>query len=139
VSGKDGMTGLRRWQKRNAEISAEWAEANRAWIEANREMLEQRSREDDRAEAIRRRARVSAAASKRRAAEMQRTPAWADLNAIRKVYEQAQAISRATGVKHHVDHVVPLQGENVSGLHVHTNLQILTRSENVRKGNRHEP
>jgi hypothetical protein len=77
-------------------------------------------------------------AAKRRAMKMQRTPAWADEAAIREVYERAQAISRETGIQHHVDHEIPLQGRLVSGLHVHNNLQILTGSENSKKRNHFE-
>ena len=49
---------------------------------------------------------------------------------------QAQRLTQETGISHHVDHVIPLQGRLVSGLHVHTNMQIITGSENSRKWNR---
>jgi hypothetical protein len=77
-------------------------------------------------------------AAKRRAARLQRTPPWADLRAIKAFYVEARRLSAATGVQHDVDHVVPLQGELVSGLHVETNLRIVTASENTRKRNRFE-
>ncbi len=77
-------------------------------------------------------------AAKRRAARLRRTPIWADQNAIRALYAAARALTRSTGVEHHVDHDVPLQGRLVSGLHVHHNLQILTGRENSRKKNRFE-
>jgi hypothetical protein len=71
----------------------------------------------------------SAIQAHRRAAKLQRTPAWADLTAIKALY-----LSCPTD--HHVDHIVPLQGETVCGLHVHYNLQHLPAVENLRKGNR---
>lgn len=65
------------------------------------------------------------------------TPPWADLEAIRLIYEQAARISVETGVAHHVDHHYPLRGETVSGLHVETNLEIILATANAAKRNRH--
>lgn len=76
-------------------------------------------------------ARVKANAVKRKADQLQRTPAWADTKAIRRIYED-----RPSG--YHVDHVIPLRGKYVSGLHVETNLQYLPAVENLRKNDRFE-
>jgi hypothetical protein len=88
--------------------------------------------------AARRPALVRHHTAKRRAAKLRRTPPWADLAAIEAVYAEARRLAVETGVQHHVDHDIPLQGDLVSGLHVHNNLQILTGSENSRKRNRFE-
>lgn len=60
------------------------------------------------------------------------------MEAIRQIYREAQRLTAEAGIPHHVDHVIPLQGRNVSGLHVHTNMQILTGSDNSKKWNRFE-
>ena len=82
--------------------------------------------------------RRNAESGKRRAAKINRTPSWADMDAIRAVYLEARRLTRETGIAHHVDHIVPLQGKRVCGLHVHHNLQILTGPENCKKNNRFE-
>lgn len=82
--------------------------------------------------------RVVAHAAARRGSVQRATPPWADLKAIAAIYAEAARRQRGTGVRYHVDHIVPVQGRNVSGLHVAANLQILTQAENLRKHNRHE-
>lgn len=65
----------------------------------------------------------------------QQTPSWANQEAIKSLYKKAKQLSQETGILYTVDHVIPLQGKLVSGLHVENNLQILTKSENSRKNN----
>lgn len=55
-------------------------------------------------------------------------PMWADKDAIRKIYEECPD-------GYQVDHIIPLRGENICGLHVEGNLQYLTIEENSRKRN----
>ena len=75
--------------------------------------------------------------SLRRALIDQRMPAWADIEKIEAIYKECAQITRDTGIVHHVDHYYPLQGKNVSGLHVHFNLRIVPASENLTKYNKH--
>lgn len=63
------------------------------------------------------------------------TPKWADLAAIRAIYLECEQITKSTGIEHHVDHIIPLKGRRVSGLHIHTNLQIIQKTENLSKRN----
>jgi hypothetical protein len=77
--------------------------------------------------------------AKRRAQKKNATPPWLTrqhMAEIRKVYSLAFELERKTGVKHHVDHIVPLRGKNVSGLHVPWNLRAIPAEENLRKWNR---
>jgi 5-methylcytosine-specific restriction endonuclease McrA len=80
-------------------------------------------------------ARSLADGSQRRARKLSATPQWADQKAIRDVFARCIAISKETGVAHEVDHIVPLRGKRVSGLHVPDNLQIITARANSKKSN----
>ena len=52
--------------------------------------------------------------------------------------EEANAIFKDYGILFHVDHIIPLRGKLVSGLHVEDNLQVLSAKENLSKNNRYE-
>jgi len=76
--------------------------------------------------------------AKRHASKLQRTPPWlnkSELFEIQCIYKYCSAL-RSIGLEYEVDHIVPLQGDSVSGLHVPWNMQILTSFENGTKGNR---
>lgn len=114
----------------------------RAWHAAHREQMRQRAREHYRANKetyIRRAmewgkahpAEQMARVRRRQAAKLLRSPAWADQAAIKEIYRQA--VARGPGWQ--VDHVLPLRGRLVSGLHVAENLQILPARINREKSN----
>ena len=74
---------------------------------------------------------------KRRAMQLQRTPSWdPDAHLIVAKYQLAAMLSQAAGIPHHVDHIIPLQGRKVSGLHVFSNLRVIPGSDNVKKSNK---
>lgn len=64
------------------------------------------------------------------------TVLWADFSAIEIEYELAAWCTKVTGEKYHVDHIIPIQGKNVCGLHVHNNLRVVLASENISKSNK---
>lgn len=65
----------------------------------------------------------------RKARVRQATPLWADLKAIQQFYFNCPK-------GYHVDHIIPINGKNISGLHVIENLQYLPALENLRKSNK---
>lgn len=75
----------------------------------------------------------------RRARKLNATPSWLtedDKMEIIGLYFLCKMISEDTGIEHHVDHIIPLKGKTVCGLHVPWNLRIITARENICKGNR---
>ena len=105
-------------RKRKAETTAKWQKNNPEKVKYYR-LIEKIS------------GKSAAKAAKRRAAKLQATPPWADLEEIKNVYLEAQYFNM------HVDHIIPLQGKNVCGLHVWDNLQLLPAVENIKKGNKY--
>jgi hypothetical protein len=105
--------------RRYAEKKEELLAQNRAWREANPDK--------NRAKEARRRAR-----------KLQATPDWLEgthLAHIKRTYKLATLMEEISGDKYHVDHIVPLQGKNVCGLHVPWNLQVLRADLNLSKSN----
>lgn len=74
--------------------------------------------------------------AKRRAYKLKATPTWADESAIAEIYAECAAVSKATGIPHEVDHIVPLISDMVCGLHVEHNLRIIPRFDNRSKSNK---
>ena len=104
---------------RYAEKRDEVLATNRKWVENNWEV----------------RAAVYGRARARRLTCDNVVPAWYNHAEAIKVYAEAKRLTDETGVQHHVDHILPLAADHVSGLHWHGNLQVLTAGENCRKRN----
>jgi hypothetical protein len=91
---------------------------------------------------LKNKAKYVASRAKRRAAQKQATPCWltnVHKCQLQEFYELAKAKEMQTGTKYHVDHIVPINGGTVTGLHVPWNLQLLTAKENLSKGWRNMP
>jgi uncharacterized transporter YbjL len=84
--------------------------------------------------------KVNANQARRRAAKLQAMPRWLtaeDKLKIVEFYKLAKRLEQETGVKYHVDHIVPLQGINICGLHVPWNLQVIPAYDNISKSNKY--
>lgn len=130
----------RRWREKNKDRSKErcrqWraanrervADYNRDWKKANPDY--QASWRDENLD------RARAYLANYRGRKAHATPAWADAEKIAAIYAEATRLTAATGIPHEVDHEIPLNGRNVCGLHVESNLRVITASANRKKGNR---
>lgn len=75
----------------------------------------------------------------RRVLKRKAQPEWIDISNMKEIYKDMRNRNKQAGrIAYHVDHIVPLQGENVCGLHVPWNLQIITAEENLAKSNKWE-
>jgi hypothetical protein len=118
-----------RWQRRNMERVVAY---NREWRRKNPDKAAAHGKKwRDNNGAV-----FQAIVRKRQATVINRTPKWADHEAMKQFYLCAKRMEAATGIKHHVDHIVPLQGRDVCGLHVEANLQVLPANVNLRKADR---
>ena len=85
--------------------------------------------------------KINAKVAARKKAIKQRTPIWLtdiDFERIENGYKLAALLTKLTGISYHVDHIIPLQGKFVSGLHVPDNLRAINGIENISKKNRFE-
>ena len=127
----DHLKHVNNWRQKNpSKVSSIRAK----WSENNPEKVRESSKNWKRANL----GKVAESASRRRAAEDLRMPSWltaADHLEFDTVYKYCAGL-RAAGLDYHVDHIVPLRGKSVSGLHVPWNLQVIPAVENMSKGNR---
>jgi 5-methylcytosine-specific restriction endonuclease McrA len=89
---------------------------------------------------------VRADTKARRRKHRDATPNWLtrrQKSEIRQLYQIAITMTQTTGEQYVVDHIVPLRGEEVCGLHVPWNLRVITQDENLKKSNKlvdpHQP
>lgn len=114
-------------KERQAAVSKLWVERNPDGRKAAARRWYQRHLKHARLQL------VIAQATRRR-----RYVSWANVEGIAALYAKAALLTQTTGRSHVVDHIVPLKGHRVSGLHVENNLRIIERSENARKSNKWE-
>jgi hypothetical protein len=106
---------------------------SKAWRQAHPELDRKWSRER---QAKRRKESaylVNAQTAARKSYIKQATPAWANKFFITEAYHLAKLREKMLGGKWHVDHIIPLHGKNVSGLHVENNLQVIPAQLNLTK------
>jgi len=83
--------------------------------------------------------KAQAKKGRRRASKLQATPLWSDNEKIKVIYEYRQLCSIVLKQQYHVDHLVPLKGKTVCGLHTESNLCVITAAENLSKSNHSWP
>jgi 5-methylcytosine-specific restriction endonuclease McrA len=121
--------------------------AGRRYYEKNREAVIARAAARPAAEKRRNRAEykdrnvdvVRADTSVRKRRHREATPTWLTKEErlrMRELYVQARKMTELTRERYVVDHIVPLRGEFVCGLHVPWNLRVITQDENLKKSNK---
>jgi len=119
-----------RKNKAYAENPGEFRAKAQAWRDENPE----KHREYNKKYKEENRGYYNAKQAERKAMQLQRTPKWLtleDLKAMEEIYKTCPE-------GYHVDHILPLNGDTVSGLHCPANLQHLSAADNIRKRNKHE-
>jgi hypothetical protein len=135
------------WQKNNPE---QYKQKLDAWVAAHPERVKEIHKQSRmrRVASIRERGQQwkdanpdkrAASVAQRRAAKLNRTPQWLSNTQRKQIvqhYTEAKQLSKLLGEWYVVDHIIPLQGKNVSGLHVPWNLQVIPRIDNLVKSNK---
>lgn len=118
-------------KEREIKVNKSWSESNPVAVKAKAS----RYRKSEHGSAY-----YNAKSAKRRSAQLNATPAWLTKEQeddIKSMYVLAKKFEKLCNVEYHVDHIVPLAGKDVCGLHVPWNLQLLPASINLAKGNKY--
>jgi hypothetical protein len=113
------------WQSQNKETHKK---SKARWLEKNEGYFDSYRREN--------KTSLAALGAKHRANKRSATPAWLTnehLGQIRRFFAESARQTKETGIPHEVDHIVPLSGKTVCGLHVPWNLRVITKTENNRR------
>lgn len=135
------------WKKRNKDRVKQY---NKTWDRQNKHIKKrsrakwksenaERVKELNRQWAKRNLGKLAAKTARRNALKKRAIPAWADHEKIKLIYLECARLTKSTGIDYQVDHIYPLVSKYMCGLHVETNLQIITKKENTKKGNRTWP
>lgn len=131
---KEIVTG---WNRKNKEKESARA---REWRKNNPDTYKRMVAKWRKNNSLKYKAYMAMTANNRRTSKIQRTPTWLtedDMFLISEAYELAALRTQMFGFSWHVDHIIPLRGKTVSGLHVPWNLQVIPGAENMRKSNRY--
>jgi hypothetical protein len=128
---------VRKYQRDRSE---HYRDLNKVWYKENREYVREKVRHRYHTIAETR-ASIKANSAQYRRSKISAQPSWlsdADKQRIKDIYLLAEDLQLVSGQKYQVDHIIPLRGKKVCGLHVPWNLQVLPEDINLSKGNAHE-
>lgn len=131
---KEDPARFKEYEKNKRERHSEKIkERNKAWRLRNKEYIKKKNKEwrDNNL------SHILESNARRKAKRIRATPAWlsdSQIEEMRDIYQTAKDLEWLNEEPLHVDHIVPIQGKDVCGLHVPWNLQILTASKNLSKG-----
>lgn len=130
------------WRNNNQDwVKTYEHERHKTYYSTNRERILEKNKAYVKNNPDKHRKSMRVASSKRRGVIGKSCPVWlteTQHEQIKFFYDLARDCEMITGQQYHVDHIVPLQGKNVCGLHVPWNLQVLPADINMSKGNRYE-
>ena len=119
------------WKKENIDLMRAYAASYR-----DRDGVREKAAERSRIWRKLNPGKLSALSAQNEEARKQAMPEWANRHLINFIYTTRRYIQMETSERWQVDHVIPIKGKTVCGLHVHNNLQIVTADYNRKKSNK---